>query len=193
MTTAPSPTGLARRTAALPGTPTPPTKCRPTGKCSWIIHFRTAERDRRWTFARQCAREGGARQRSLVQGAAERTWRSLQMLQPAIEILNAHRTMSVSTVRPDGWPQTTIVGYANDGWTVYFLIFRSSQKFANIAHDDRISIAVSGDPNYLSDIKAVYAGAHAAEVTDGRERDLAWKLLLQRHPNLADFGPPDQT
>lgn len=115
------------------------------------------------------------------------------MLQPAIEILNAHRTMSVSTVRPDGWPQTTIVGYANDGWTVYFLIFRSSQKFANIAHDDRISIAVSGDPNYLSDIKAVYAGAHAAEVTDGRERDLAWKLLLQRHPNLADFGPPDQT
>ena len=115
------------------------------------------------------------------------------MLQPAIEILNAHRTMSVSTVRPDGWPQTTIVGYANDGWTVYFLIFRSSQKFANIAHNDRISIAVSGDPNYLSDIKAVYAGAHAAEVTDGRERDLAWKLLLQRHPNLADFGPPDQT
>lgn len=101
--------------------------------------------------------------------------------------------MAVSTVRPDGWPQTTIVGYANDGWTVYFLIFRASQKFANIAHDDRISIAVGGDPNYLSDIKAVYAGAHASEVTEANERELAWGLLLKRHPNLADFGPPDQT
>jgi nitroimidazol reductase NimA-like FMN-containing flavoprotein (pyridoxamine 5'-phosphate oxidase superfamily) len=113
------------------------------------------------------------------------------MLQPAIEILDSHRTMEVSTVRPDGWPQTTIVGYANDGWTVYFLIFRSSQKFANIEHDNRISIAISGDPNYLSDIKAVYAGAHASEVIDASERGLAWTLLLERHPNLADFGPPD--
>ena len=114
------------------------------------------------------------------------------MLQPAIEILDAHRTMAVSTVRPDGWPQTTVVGYANDGWTVYFLIFRSGQKFANIEHDNRISIAISGDPNYLSDIKAVYAGALAIEVTDTTERALAWSLLSKRHPNLADFGPPDQ-
>ena len=115
------------------------------------------------------------------------------MLQPAIEILNSHRTMAISTVRPDGWPQTTIVGYANDGWTVYFLIYRSSQKFANVKRDDRTSIAVGGDPNHLSDIKAVYAGAHASEVTDRSERELAWTLLMQRHPNLADFGPPDET
>lgn len=114
------------------------------------------------------------------------------MLQPAIEILDAHRSMAVSTVRPDGWPQTTVVGYANNGWTVYFLIFRESQKFANIEHDNRISIAISGDPSYLGDIKAVYAGAHASEVTDAGERTFALQLLLQRHPNLADFGPPDQ-
>lgn len=114
------------------------------------------------------------------------------MLQPAIEILNSHRTMAVSTVRPDGWPQTTIVGYANDGWTVYFLVFRASQKFANIEHDDRISIAIGGDPSHLSDIKAVYAGAHASEVTDVNQRGVAWTLLLRRHPNLADFGMPDQ-
>lgn len=101
--------------------------------------------------------------------------------------------MAVSTVRPDGWPQTTIVGYANSGWTVYFLIFRSSQKFANVARDNRISIAISGDPASLSDIKAVYAGALASEVTDERERALGWTLLSKRHPNLADFGLPDQT
>ena len=113
------------------------------------------------------------------------------MLQPAIEILDSHRMMAVSTVRPDGWPQTTMVGYANQGWTVYFLIFRDSQKFANIAHDNRVAIAVSGEPASLLDIKAVYAGAHAAEVTDPREKELAWKLLVERHPNLGDFGRPD--
>lgn len=115
------------------------------------------------------------------------------MLQPAIEILNAHRMMTISTVRPDGWPQATIVGYANQGWDVYFAIFRSSQKFANIGHDDRVAIAVGSEPASLGEIRAVYAGAHAAEVTDPEERRMAWKLLVERHPNLADFGPPDQS
>lgn len=114
-----------------------------------------------------------------------------EVLQPAIEILDSHRQLAISTVRPDGWPQTTIVGYANQGWTVYFEIFRSSQKFANIGHDDRVSIAISGECNSLGEIKAVYAGAHAAEITDAAERDAAWKLLMERHPGLAEFGPPD--
>ncbi len=113
------------------------------------------------------------------------------MLQPAIQILDDHRQMAVSTVRPDGWPQTTIVGYANDGWTLYFLIFRDSQKFANIGRDDRVSIAVSGENSFLGEIKAVYAGAHAAEVTDPAERKRAWARMMERHPNLADFGAPD--
>lgn len=113
------------------------------------------------------------------------------MLQPAIEILDAHRLMAVSTVRPDGWPQSTIVGYANQGWRLYFVIFRSSQKFANIQRDNRVAIAVSGETSFLTEIKAVYAGAHAEEVTDPKERADAWLLLLERHPNLADFGLPD--
>lgn len=114
------------------------------------------------------------------------------MLQPAIEILDAHRTMTIATVRPDGWPQATIVGYANQGWDVYFAIFRSSQKFGNIAHNDRVAIAIGREPVSLGEIKAVYAGAHAAEVTDADERRMAWRLLVERHPNLADFGPPDE-
>ena len=52
------------------------------------------------------------------------------MEQKAIQILEGHRTMAIATVRPDGWPQTTIVGYANDGLLLYFLISRSSQKLA---------------------------------------------------------------
>jgi hypothetical protein len=40
------------------------------------------------------------------------------MQDKAIEILNSHRIMAISTLRPDGWPQTTIVGYANEGLTL---------------------------------------------------------------------------
>src|ERR1700739_2230968 len=63
----------------------------------------------------------------------------------AVEILNSNRTMAISTLRPDGWPQTTIVGFANEGLSLYFLIFRTSQKLANIRRDKRISIAVGGE------------------------------------------------
>lgn len=111
----------------------------------------------------------------------------------AVEILNSHRTMAISTLRPDGWPQTTFVGYANQGITLFFLIFRSSQKLANIRRDMRVSLAVGGDERELSQLTAVYAAAHAVEVTDPKERERAWNLLEARHPNLADFELPDRT
>ena len=109
----------------------------------------------------------------------------------AIGILDANRIMSIATVRPDGWPQNTIVGYANDGLLLYFLISRGSQKFANIEKDERVAIAVAREPDDVRNIRAVYAGAQASEVTDPEQRQRAWKLLGERHPNLADYELPD--
>jgi nitroimidazol reductase NimA-like FMN-containing flavoprotein (pyridoxamine 5'-phosphate oxidase superfamily) len=114
------------------------------------------------------------------------------MEQSAITILNQNRIMTIATVRPDGWPQATIVGYANEGFRLYFLIYRTSQKFANIAHDNRTSIAVGHEPPKLSEVKAVYAGCNVHEVTDLRERSHAWMLLAERHPNLTDLAPPQK-
>lgn len=113
------------------------------------------------------------------------------MEQPAITILNANRLMAISTVRPDGWPQTTVVGYANKGFEIFFLIFRASQKYANIQQDSRISIAVAPEPEKVEQLKAVYAGAIAQEITEPEERDEAWKLLMERHSNLAGFKIPE--
>jgi nitroimidazol reductase NimA-like FMN-containing flavoprotein (pyridoxamine 5'-phosphate oxidase superfamily) len=109
----------------------------------------------------------------------------------AVKILGSHRIMSISTVRPDGWPQTTVVGYANKGFDLFFLIFRASQKFANIQRDDRISVAIAGEPRDLGELKAFYAGAHASEISDPEEREAAWRLLMERHSNLAGFQIPD--
>lgn len=111
----------------------------------------------------------------------------------AVEILNSNQTMALSTLRPDGWPQTTFVGYANEGLTLFFLIFRSSQKLANIRRDKRVSLAVGGDAKEISQLTAVYAAAHAVEVTEPKERARAWSLLEAKHPNLVDFELPDRT
>lgn len=108
-----------------------------------------------------------------------------------ITILNAHRTMAIATTRPDGWSQTTIVGYANAGFDLYFLVFRSSQKFQNIERDNRVSIAVGHEPRDLAQLQAFYAGAYAEEITDPEQRELAWNLLSERHPNLKQFVLPD--
>jgi nitroimidazol reductase NimA-like FMN-containing flavoprotein (pyridoxamine 5'-phosphate oxidase superfamily) len=113
------------------------------------------------------------------------------MEQPAITILNAHRIMTIATVRPDGWPQATIVGYANEGFRLYFLTYRSSQKFENIARDSRVAITVGQEPTELRQIKAVYAGCEVRELTDTKERGRAWMLLAERHPNLTDLAPPE--
>lgn len=112
------------------------------------------------------------------------------MEQPALQILRDNRIMSIATVRPDGWPQSTIVGYANEGWRLYFLIYRTSQKFANIARDNRVSVSIGHEPRQLREIRAVYAGCEAREVTDLKERTHAWQLLGERHPNLTDLAPP---
>lgn len=113
------------------------------------------------------------------------------MEQPALTILNSHRIMAISTVRPDGWPQTTIVGYSNRGFDIVFMIFRASQKFSNIQNDDRISIAIADEPKELGQLKAVYAGANAMEIVDPEEREHAWRLLMERHANLAAFNVPN--
>jgi nitroimidazol reductase NimA-like FMN-containing flavoprotein (pyridoxamine 5'-phosphate oxidase superfamily) len=112
------------------------------------------------------------------------------MEEAALKILDAQRLMTIATVRPDGWPQATIVGYANDGLLLYFLIYRTSQKFANTSVDKRVAITVGKEPAQLEDVRAVYAACNASEVTDLNERGRAWGLLAKRHPNLTDLAPP---
>jgi nitroimidazol reductase NimA-like FMN-containing flavoprotein (pyridoxamine 5'-phosphate oxidase superfamily) len=109
--------------------------------------------------------------------------------QPAIEILSANRLMTIATIRPDGWPQATIVGYANEGWSLYFLINRDSQKFANILRDNRVAVTVGSEPPEVAQIRAVYAGCEAFELAGLGERSRAWSLLASRHPNMTDLAP----
>ncbi len=112
------------------------------------------------------------------------------MEKKAVEILDAHRLMAIATLRPDGWPQATMVGYANEGLLVYFVISRASQKFANINRDGRVSIVVGRDFADPAQIKALSIAANASEVRDPKQRQRAIELVLARHPSLAELPKP---
>ena len=113
------------------------------------------------------------------------------MEQKAVEILDRYRLMAVATLRADGWPQATMVNYANEGLLLYFIISRQSQKYANIVRDSRVSIAVGRDFDDPAQIKALSIAANASEVRDPAQRDHAIELVLRRHPALRKLGGPD--
>lgn len=108
-----------------------------------------------------------------------------------LELLDENRVMSVATVRPDGWPQTTMVGYVHDDLTLYFAVARVSQKLANIKHEARISIALGHDaPDRL---RGLSMAAHAAEVTDPAEIAHLNGLMLERYPEQSLLSPRESS
>jgi nitroimidazol reductase NimA-like FMN-containing flavoprotein (pyridoxamine 5'-phosphate oxidase superfamily) len=113
------------------------------------------------------------------------------MKDKAIDILQANRLMAIATLRSDGWPQATMVSFANEDILIYFVISRQSQKFANIERDNRVSIVIGGDFHDPSTIKALSIGARADEIRDPRQRQRAIKLLLERHPGLQQLERPE--
>jgi nitroimidazol reductase NimA-like FMN-containing flavoprotein (pyridoxamine 5'-phosphate oxidase superfamily) len=83
-----------------------------------------------------------------------------------LSLLEEHRIMTLATLRPDGWPQATTVGYVNDGLTLYFLCGLDSQKAANLARDDRVSLTIDHDTPQIMEITGLSMAARTQPVTD---------------------------
>ena len=103
-----------------------------------------------------------------------------EIRQKILTLLDQHRIMTLATLRPDGWPQATTVGYANDGLTLYFLCAPESQKAANLARDDRVSLTIDHDTPQVMDITGLSMAAHATVVVDPTEGEKALRLLMQK-------------
>src|SRR6478672_7629853 len=86
-----------------------------------------------------------------------------------LALLDQHRIMTIATIRPDGWPQATTVGYANEGLTLYFLCGLDSQKAANLARDDRVSLTIDSDTPQVMEIAGLSMAARAKQVINPDE------------------------
>ena len=107
-----------------------------------------------------------------------------------LRLLNKHRVMAIATNRLDGWPQTTMVGYVNDGFLLYCFVARNSQKHANIMRDGRVSIAIGSDAARPLDIKGLSVAGRASVVTEENEFNHVAELRLTRYPEYASLPPP---
>lgn len=107
-----------------------------------------------------------------------------------LALLDQHRIMTIATIRPDGWPQATTVGYASEGFVLYFLCSPDSQKAANLAHDDRVSLTIDHDTSDLLAITGLSMAARARAVVDPMEVDKVLRMLMQKYPNMASMPVP---
>lgn len=110
-----------------------------------------------------------------------------------LALLDQHRIMTIATLRPDGWPQATTVGYVSEGLTLYFLCGLESQKATNLARDDRVSLTIDHDTADLMAITGLSMAAHAQAVLDRAEADRILHMFPQKYPEQIPLPVPMPT
>jgi uncharacterized protein YhbP (UPF0306 family) len=107
-----------------------------------------------------------------------------------LTLLDQHRIMTIATLRPDGWPQATTVGYVNEGLTLYFLCDPDSQKAVNLARDDRVSLTIDHDTPEVMEIAGLSMAAHARAVVDRAEAARILRMLPLKYPEQRSLPGP---
>lgn len=105
------------------------------------------------------------------------------MKEKILALLDGHRIMTIATLRPDGWPQATTVGYVSEGLTLWFLCGLESQKARNLARDDRVSITIDHDTPDIMSITGLSMAARAHRVTDRAEAEKVLRMLPLKYPD----------
>ena len=103
--------------------------------------------------------------------------------QKILALLDSHRIMTIATLRPDGWPQATTVGYVNEDLKLWFLCGLESQKARNLAHDDRVSITIDHDTPDIMSITGLSMAARAHRVTDLAEAEKVLRMMPLKYPD----------
>ncbi|MBK6005960.1 pyridoxamine 5'-phosphate oxidase family protein [Ramlibacter ginsenosidimutans] len=110
--------------------------------------------------------------------------------QKILQLLAQHRIMTVATLREDGWPQATTVGYVSEGLTLWFLCGLESQKARNLARDNRVSLAIDHDTPDIMAITGLSMAARAQPVTDPEEARKVLQMLALRYPDAPPLPMP---
>ena len=105
--------------------------------------------------------------------------------QKILGLLDEHRIMTIATLRPDGWPQATTVGYVNEGLTLWFLCGRESQKARNLARDNRVSITIDHDTPDIMSITGLSMAARAHRVSDRAEAEKVLRMMPLKYPDAS--------
>ena len=112
--------------------------------------------------------------------------------QQVLELLGKQSTLTLATLREDGWPQATTVGYANHHLTLYVATGADAQKVRNIRRSEKVSLTIdAGDADWGA-LQGLSMAAVAQVVESASERQQAARLLNRKFPTLAEFSDPER-
>jgi general stress protein 26 len=108
-----------------------------------------------------------------------------------LDLLRQHNILTLATVREDGWPQATTVGYVNEGLTLYVGCGADSQKARNIRRSSKVSLTVDRDEQDWGRIQGLSMGATAEIVTDPAAIAHIGALMLAKFPQIKALPEQD--
>jgi hypothetical protein len=104
--------------------------------------------------------------------------------------LDTHNILTLATIREDGYPQTTTVGYVHEGLTLYIGTFPQAQKVANIRRCPKVSLTIDRDYDDWGQIKGLSMGGTADILTDPEDIRRVGALFTAKFPQLAALPAP---
>lgn len=117
--------------------------------------------------------------------------KDLDSMKKDLQSLFESQRLAVLATQNEGQPYTSLVAFAasKNLRHLFFATTRATRKFANLLADPRVAMLVDSRSNVVSDFRwamAVTATGKAEEI-EGREREEASKLYLDKHAHLDDF------
>ncbi len=109
----------------------------------------------------------------------------------ALEILDCAKNITLATIRPDGYPQATVVNFVHDGLNLYVGVGKESQKVANILHCDKVSLTVNADFTDWEHVHGLSMGGKADVVTDMAESGRIEAMMDTKFPDMHEWAHSD--
>src|SRR3989337_453653 len=108
-----------------------------------------------------------------------------------LEVLRRHHTMTLATIRPDGYPQATTVNYIHDDLILYFATDATSQKAGNIKLNNKVSVAIASETQDFYKLRGLSMSGIARKVGEKqRAEEMAFRLF-HALPQSKRYVPED--
>ncbi len=109
----------------------------------------------------------------------------------ALEVLNEAKNITLATIRPDGYPQATLVNFVNEGLAIYVGVGQDSQKANNVRHSEKVSLTVNGKFSDWQHVHSLSMGGHAEIVSDAAEIARIEAAMDAKFPDIGEWAHSD--
>ena len=109
-----------------------------------------------------------------------------------LEVLQHHHTMTLATIRPDGYPQATTVNYIHDDdLSLYFATDATSQKSGNIKRNNKVSVAIASETQDFYKLRGLSMSGIATKVAEKQRAEELSLRLFRALPQSKRYVPED--